>query len=256
MPTYKNGFIPLDLLVVFFRGRNDVDGDYYHALSPATYARHLALVERARRRTGRKLVISGGWSAYRPYAAQVHAQQIWGRGAAEPGTSSHGGFWEGRQTLAMDYGNWAYVYGNGDGRDTPDKRAAFFDDCRAVGLSPNLISPQRGYPDEPWHVVDLDPWSAVPASVDVRPFPEEEPEDESEEDEMKLKGLEYTRKSDGKSVFMLFNEGSGFYAEHEGVDGSYNTALAQAWGTGDWPKTTESHANVIKNALNNVRTSR
>jgi hypothetical protein len=155
MPTYANGYIPADLLVTFERGYNSTDGHWNHSLSAATYSRHLALVNRAYARTGRTLTISSGWGAYRPYAAQVIARNVYGNGAAWPGTSSHGGFWEGRQTLAMDYSNWSWVYG-GD-------RAAFAADCAAVGLTANMIVPSRGYPDEPWHVIDLDPWSAVPA---------------------------------------------------------------------------------------------
>jgi len=157
MPTYSNGYIPLDLLVTFKRGWNSTDGDWHHSLSPATYARHLALVARAFKRTGRTIAISFGWSAYRPYSAQVLARKIWGLGAATPGTSSHGGFWEGKQTLAMDYGNWDWVYQSSGGM------SVFFEDCRAVGLLPGMIMRSRGYPDEPWHVIDPNPWSAVPA---------------------------------------------------------------------------------------------
>jgi len=171
MPTYSNGYVPLELLVTFKRGWNSTDGDWHHSLSAATYARHLALVSRAKARTGRTLAISLGWSAYRPYAAQVIARKVWGMGAAQPGTSSHGGFWEGKQTLAMDYGNWDWVYENDGGQ------GAFFDDCRAVGLAPGQIMRSRGYPDEPWHVIDLNPWSAVPAFDSSTPF-------ESEEDDM------------------------------------------------------------------------
>ena len=155
MPDYSNGYIPTDLLVTFERGYNDTDGHWNHSLSAATYSRHLALVARAQARTGRTLTISDGWGAYRPYAAQVIARNVYGNGAAWPGTSSHGGFWEGQQTLAMDYSNWSWVY-DGD-------REAFFADCRSVGLSPGYISAARGYVDEWWHVIDLDPWSATPA---------------------------------------------------------------------------------------------
>jgi hypothetical protein len=171
MPTYQNGFIPLNLLTVFNTGHNSTDGDWFHALSPATYARHLALVRRAAARRASaglpalELAISLGWSAYRPYAAQVLAEKIWGLGAATPGKSSHGGFWENQQCLAMDYGNWADVYRGCGGLD------AFAADCRAVGLSPLMITKARGYPDEFWHVIDLHPWSAVPAFSDASPFP-------------------------------------------------------------------------------------
>jgi hypothetical protein len=159
MPTYSNGYIPESLLVTFAEGANTVDGTWKHQLSAATYARHLALVKRAKERTGRTLKITEGWGAYRPYSSQVVARRIYGNGAAYPGTSSHGGFWEGRQTLAMDYGNWSAVYGGDQG--------TWFADCRAVGLTPGMIMRSRGYPDEPWHVIDLDPWGAVPAFAGV-----------------------------------------------------------------------------------------
>ena len=177
MPTYRNGYIPRDLLVRIASGTNSDVGYWEHLLSPATYARHLALVKRARDRAGKTLAMGAGWSAYRPYDQQVRAREIYGNGAAQPGTSSHGGFWEGRQTLAMDYSNWSSVYG-GD-------RATFYADCRAVGLEPGLIEPRRGYPDEPWHVVDGQPWSAVPAYDGVfTPFLPEEEDMTPEQDAM------------------------------------------------------------------------
>lgn len=161
MPRYPNGRIPESALVVFHRGHNATDGDFYWGLPPASYQKHLALVARAQRRTGRGLSPSQGWSCYRPMHAQELARRIYGNGAAVPGTSSHGGFWEGRDTSAVDYGNWAWVYQNHGGR------AAFFEDCRAVGLEPDMISPRRGYPDEPWHVIDMNPWAASPILAGV-----------------------------------------------------------------------------------------
>ncbi|WP_442575859.1 hypothetical protein ACSBPH_01530 [Microbacterium sp. F51-2R] len=166
MPLYKNGYIPVDLLVSVGSGE-DSYGRYDWLLSPSTAAKHEALLKRNPR-----LRPSAGFSCYRPYAWQVKYRAVWGNGAAWAGTSSHGGLWEGKQTLAIDYGNWAYCYGNRDGRDTPDKRDAFFADCRAVGLSPNLICPARGYPDEPWHVIDLDPWAPTTAGTVTGLVPE------------------------------------------------------------------------------------
>lgn len=161
MVSYWNGYIPEDLLITIDQGWSAGEGTWKHQLSAGTLAKHRALVELARANTGKELKISSGWGAYRPYAAQEYAQKVHGRGAAEPGKSSHGGFWEGKQTLAIDYGNWSYVY-NGD-------RNAFYRDVRAVGLTPGMISIARGYPDEPWHVIDLYPWAA-PAGGGATPF--------------------------------------------------------------------------------------
>lgn len=166
MGTYRNGYVPRDRLVLLASGVNTTVGHWEHLLSPRAAALHHALVARAKARTGRTLAMGAGWSAYRPYGQQVTARQIYGNGAAVPGTSSHGGFWEGRDTLAMDYSNWSWVYG-GD-------RAAFYADCRAVDLEPGLIEPRRGYPDEPWHVVCGDPWGPVPAGSGSTNFEEDE----------------------------------------------------------------------------------
>lgn len=153
MARYPNGYIPESALVTFHTGYSPGEGNWKWQLPPATYQKHLRLVALALKNTGRTLTLSNGWSGYRPYAAQVRAKAIYGRGAADPGTSSHGGYWEKQDTSAMDYGNWSYVYGG--------NREAFYRDVRAVGLEPGLISPQRGYPDEPWHVVDKSPYAAV-----------------------------------------------------------------------------------------------
>lgn len=153
--AWRNGYIPESDLVIFKRGYNGTDGNWFWGLTPGTYARHLALVDLAYKRTGRILTPSDGWGTYRPYDAQVIARRVFGNGAAVPGTSSHGGFWEGRETLAIDYSNWSFVYGG--------NRAAFYADCWAVGLTPGMIEPRRGYPDEPWHVIDMNPRSGAPA---------------------------------------------------------------------------------------------
>lgn len=159
MARYRNGYIPDSALITFHTGWSQNDKDFKWQLPPSTYRKHLALVARAKKRTKRTLSPSQGWSCFRPYRVQIYARQMYGNGAAYPGTSSHGGFWEGKDTAAIDYGNWGYVYGW--------DRDAFYADCRAVGLTPGQIHPSRNrtYPDEPWHVIDLDPWAPVPADV-------------------------------------------------------------------------------------------
>lgn len=170
MPKYPNGQIPEHELYIFNRGRTvhkRPDGttlieDWYQGLTPGTYQKHVALVALARKNTSRTLQVSAGFSCYRPLYGQTIARILHGNGAARVGTSSHGGWWENRDTMAMDYHNWAYVY---DGN-----RDRFYADCRAVGLAPGMISKDRGYPDEPWHVIDFDPWRAVTAGGGSRPF--------------------------------------------------------------------------------------
>jgi len=152
---YRNGEVPDSWLITFASGWNSADGAWTHSLPPSTYRKHLALVALAKRNTGRALQIGVGWCAYRPLAPQIMLKKRYGIMAATPGTSSHGGFWENQQVMAIDYSNWSYVY-NGD-------RDAWYRDCRACGFVPDQISPRRGYPDEPWHVIDYDPWAAVPA---------------------------------------------------------------------------------------------
>lgn len=163
---FPNGFIPENVLVTFGSGYRSDYGYWKHQLSVSSYTKHKKLQELSLARTGKKLQISTGNNAYRDYAGQVFARQHHGNGAAVPGTSSHGGYWEGKNTLAMDYGNWSYVY-NGN-------RNTFYQDVRAAGLAPGLISPERGYPDEPWHVVDLEPWIVPAGGGGLTPIPKKE----------------------------------------------------------------------------------
>lgn len=209
--TYDNGYVPTKLLVTFKTGYTPGEGDWAHMTTPSSYAKHLALVALAKANTGRTLEITDGWGAYRPYESQVYARSLYGNGAAWPGTSSHGMFWEGRQCAAYDYGNWSWVY-NGD-------RAAFYRDVRAVGMEPGLIHPSRGnnYPDEPWHVVDLDPWAPVtaggksgtPATIII-----------PEEDEMKPDSMFAI--VDGVPSWCWLNWGTGsLYAVHNQKDANW-----------------------------------
>lgn len=85
---------------------------------------------------------------------------------------------------------------------------------------------------------------------DVPPPPPPDPE-ESEDDEM-MKGASYKR-TDGVTVFLLFNESSGWWCEHSGTNGDYNNGIARNWETNSWPTITQAHRNVIVSALDNVR---
>lgn len=204
MPSYSNGYIPDSLLVTFNTGWNSTDGNWKHQLSAGTYRKHLNLVALAKRRTGRTLEITEGWGAYRPRHIQELARKIYGNGAAWPGTSSHGGFWEGKQTLAIDYGNWGWVY--------DWNREAFYADARAAGLAPGLIHPSRGndYPDEPWHVVDLEPWAAVSGG--------------NGDDDMSVEDIYNARDNDGRNTLDL---GRQTRADIEALRGRIDDLIAQ-----------------------------
>lgn len=81
---------------------------------------------------------------------------------------------------------------------------------------------------------------------------DEKPLEEEEEEEETMKGATYVK--NGVRYYLLFNEVSGFYSEHSGVGGAYNSTLAAPWKTGNWPEITADHARVLKENLDKVRT--
>src|SRR5690606_33256488 len=109
---------------------------------------------------------------------------------------------------------------------------------------------------EPWHfdyfpAEDRHRNEGIPATVPGKtPTTPVEELDETEDEEMK--GA-YFQNSDGLTVYMLFNEASGFCVEHSGTGADYNNPIARNWDTGSWVKITESHARVLRNALAAVR---
>lgn len=158
MSRYKNGQVP-DVALSWLAAGTNADGYWEHLLPPATVRKHLALVLLGEQRRGRTLRITPGWNGYRPLAAQRTARtNACARGrcgdAATEGTSSHGGEYQGADAMAIDYGNWAYVWGT---------QAAFYAACREVGLDPGVFS------WEPWHVIDRDPWAPSPAGEESKP---------------------------------------------------------------------------------------
>jgi hypothetical protein len=68
-----------------------------------------------------------------------------------------------------------------------------------------------------------------------------------------MKGASYPRSSDGVTVFLLFNDESGWWSEHSGVDAGYNNTIARNWATGSWSAITEGHARNIKAGLDRTR---
>lgn len=193
MPTYPNGYIPRSALVLVGSGYTG-DGYYEHLLPPATAARHRALVALGEQRNRRTLKITPGYNGFRPMAVQIVARERWGTGAALPGSSSHGGDWAGAptrwirvDTAAIDYSNWLYVFGSWDN---------FIAACREVGLMAGAIMPPD-WPAEQWHVIDLNPYSAVPAFAWAAPLPTVRPVEEDEMLMLKIGGAHLAALGEG-----------------------------------------------------------
>jgi hypothetical protein len=144
---YGNGQIPLERLELIANGTNG-DGYWEHRLAPGTAARWRALVADVLLNEGIRLYISPGWNGYRPLSFQVLAKRKYGRNAAAPGFSSHGGYFEGRESMAVDVANWGQL-----------GAAKFFAYARKHGFTADYFNGKNGRPLEQWHLIDFDPWT-------------------------------------------------------------------------------------------------
>ena len=178
MTRYANGQVPYTALVKFGSGPDSITGTWEWWLSPGSLAKWRALVAYCQKNYGWTPRISTGWNAYRPLAAQQKYRAYYtsiGKPlqAALPGYSSHGGSYKDRDSLAVDVGNYAEV-----------GFAKFAAACKATGWATNVVVPQ-----ELWHIVDFDPWAAVPADTGnsqplPHPTPGTSPAPVPEEDDM------------------------------------------------------------------------
>lgn len=161
-------------------------GQWYHLAPPGTAARWRELVRLAREKYGVTLRVTPGWNIYRPLRIQYAYRRDLGVWAAVPGTSSHGGVYDGREFMAIDVQNWGDL-----------GWARFVALCRIVGFMVNFVTPT-----ELWHIGDPSPWS-VPAfaAINVKPLTITQPE--PEEDDM---GFYY---GCGAKPFMFFNQSRG-----------------------------------------------
>jgi hypothetical protein len=152
MARYPNGRIPKSALV-------HLGGQ--HWLTPGTKARWDALVADVLENEGVRLRITSGPNAYRDYDAQVEAKKRHGSNAAWPGTSSHGGVFNGRDSMAIDVGNWGEI-----------GKTKFYAYARKHGFEPNYFD------WEPWHIIDWSPWTvpSPPAPPKTEPKPKVETE--------------------------------------------------------------------------------
>lgn len=242
MASYANGRFPLNKFV--HRG-----GNIY--LTPSLNARWNEMVRLGVDKYGVRLYITGdidglgGWNGYRPYDPQVAYRAHYGIMAALPGTSSHGGIYQNREVFALDIANvGALAPGN---QSLANARLTAL--AKMVGLTVNFVRPT-----EWWHVGDFNNAWVVPTfgRPAINPGTTNKPKPEASQEDDEMKGLYYTRKSDGATVHALFNDNSGFWVEFTGTNPHSNSQIAGFWQTGSWANVTESVAGSIKRATLSV----
>lgn len=141
--AFKNGEFPLEDFI-------QVGFEQY--LWKGTYHRWIGMVQDCIDTYGVRLRITAGWNGYRPLSAQWWAYNNLPAGqAAYPGTSSHGGIFEGQEAGAIDVANWGEIGWE-----------AFAALCWKWGFQPGYFS------WELWHIIDWNP-NAVPAWANVKP---------------------------------------------------------------------------------------
>ncbi|WP_417556172.1 hypothetical protein [Microbacterium sp.] len=202
MGGYTNGRFPLSMMVKL--------GEQ-HYLPAGTAARWRWMVGQAEAKYGVRLVITGGWNAYRPYDVQVQYRKDLGVMAAVPGCSSHGLIYQGKLCAAVDVANWGQL-----------GWARFKALCRLAGFTVDFVSPQ-----ELWHIGDFnDIWTApvwaAPADTEPAAVPEED------EDDMKL--LYVTDSVDGNNIpgWALLNTKTGKVITMRSDDPA-NQGRANSW---------------------------
>lgn len=173
MVMFRNGEIPDSVVSVILGSGADSRGRVWEfRCTPASAARWAFAKRYAEAHFGRTIYISSGANFYRSRAWQDIARSdacASGNcaGAAVPGSSSHGGNWNGRDCLAVD------VDRNGLSWDQVDEA------MEAAGFSARLITEaMSGIPGgERWHYIDFNAFGAVPAFEGSTPFPIESEED-------------------------------------------------------------------------------
>lgn len=147
----------------------DKYGRWYHLAPPGTAARLTELQRLAVSKYGVRLVVTPGWNIYRPLRIQRLYRAELGNMAAIPGSSSHGGTYGNRISMAADIQNWRDL-----GNTQAQAWARFKALCRIVGFTVDFVKPQ-----ELWHVGDFDPWTVPKFANDgkIKPFPTPTPKE-------------------------------------------------------------------------------
>lgn len=182
MARYPNGGIPAYLLI---------EVGPYHWMTAPTAARWRALVADVLKNEGVTLRITPGKNAYRDRPGQVFARNAaCARGrcndAAVPGASSHGGEYQGRDSLAIDVDNWAVL-----------GKAKFYAYCRKHGFEPGFFD------WEPWHIIDWNPWVMPAGASTSKPSGNTTPDPIIEEDDMLF--LYVDKHTSNKPAWVLIN---------------------------------------------------
>jgi len=232
MARYPNGGIPRELL------HRRVSGGKSDAwLMPGTAEKYDRLVELGRQRYGWTPIISGPDDAYRSLDRQWY---YWNTlpfpQAANPGTSSHGGEYNGWDSGALDIGNWGVI-----------GKSAFYELAREAGFEPNYFD------WEPWHIIDWSPWTTTPA-----PTPEPDPVEPEEEDEDMKETYVWWKNAAGKQQNLVYATGGNGMADYwESNNGEYNTRVAQAHNlAGPTAEISESHGNALLKKLAEQRAAK
>lgn len=196
MARYPNGRIPLDTLI---RRR---ESDYATA---GTWAKWDALVEDVRANEGITLQITPGNNVYRDYASQVYArEQACKRGrcddASVPGKSTHGGVYNGRDALAIDVQNWSLL-----------GQTKWYYYARKHGFEPGFFD------WEPWHIIDWEPYRAVPSGGGSSSGGSTAPAEDIGEEDMYVRAI--TAGSWARKGYIYSNDMSGHWRGLTNLEG-------------------------------------
>ncbi|GAB2519377.1 hypothetical protein [Paramicrobacterium agarici] len=147
MARYRNGRIPASQLVWFWALNQYGKRERFRA-TRATAARLTAFIDDVKTNEGVQLYITSGPNVYRDYGQQVGMRAKYAAlgkplQAAYPGTSSHGGEYRGRDSLAADIYNYDAI-----------PWATFVKYAKKHGLITNFVTPT-----EYWHIGDPNPFS-------------------------------------------------------------------------------------------------
>lgn len=173
MPAFSNGYVPYSVVSVVLASGTDENGYWEFRCTPSFAARWAFAKQYALARFGRTIYIRTGWNVYRPIDSQKVARTnacAAGNcaGAAYPGSSSHGGNWNGRDCLAVD------VDPNGLSWDQVDEA------MEAAGFSARMITEAMSgiAGGERWHYIDFNAFGAVPSFESSTPFPPARPQED------------------------------------------------------------------------------